>query len=103
MLSVLSVIKETVKQLNTIRIRGINSSFSFLRFGPVLNQFFAEVLLKAFKPFLLHPVRANLVEDLNFIKGSFQVVGSAALYFKGDVGVELNVLGKPDSREVTPA
>ena len=45
----------------------------------------------------------DFLENLHFIVGSFEVLRSALLYFQSDIGVVLEILGKPNCGEVPPA
>ena len=60
------------------------------------------VLLQRVQPLGLDPVTGHLVQDLNLVKGSDQVVAGRPLDFKSNKGVVNYILGKPNSWEVTP-
>ena len=94
-LAVGTVVQEAVQELDTVAIipRDI---LKFLRL--VLVVCFERV-----QPCRFNPIASDLVEDLNLVERSNEVVASRPLNFERHERVVLDVPSKPHSREVAPA
>ena len=60
------------------------------------------ILSDGVRPLLSSPILGDLVKDIHFIVGCFDVVLGTFLHLQGNVAVEFEILGQPDSGEVSP-
>jgi hypothetical protein len=60
------------------------------------------VLANRVSPLFSSPILGDLVQNINFVISCFYVVLGTLLNLQGNVAVELEILGQPDGREVTP-
>jgi len=100
MLSVRSMVNKWVEQLCTVR--RLTHNTKLLNPTQQILVVFVVFLNRPF-PLLRFPVFGNLVQNIYFVIGSFNVVLGTLLNFESYVRVELQVFRKPNCGEMTPA
>lgn len=94
------MVNERVEQLRTMRALAGDAVLFFSVVEPLVVL---VVILDRPLPLFGSPVLSNLIENVDFIICCLNVVLSTFLNFQGHVAVVLEVFGKPNGREVSPA
>ena len=94
MLSMGSMMQETVEKLDTIAV--ITSDVLQLLWS------FCIVALQRIQPLWLHPIRRTLIENFNFVKSSLQILRSTSLNFDSYISIIFDIFGQPNRGEMTP-